>query len=80
MGQAKRRGPLEDRIAQAQARAEREEEERLEAQRQRQIEREAAIAALPPEKRAEALISNRRGAFPLSLAMLALGIQPLRMR
>jgi len=70
MGEAKRRGTREQRIAQAIERR-RQEDARLHERHQREeAERRARIAALPPQERKEALMVSSRGPSMLQLAAM----------
>lgn len=77
MGQAKRRGTFEERLAQSAETKKRRQEEADERECQRQEERARRIAAMPPEQRREELVWGRRPRTPLAL-LAALSLIPSR--
>jgi hypothetical protein len=59
MGQAKRRGTREQRIAQAIERKQLEDAAFREEYQRREAERRAELAAMPPEERKQVILSER---------------------
>lgn len=80
MGEAKRRGTLQDRIAQAAERKRLEDAARHEKYLQVEAERRAKLAALPPEKRKEIILgsSRSRSRGLMLAAAMALALPPMR--
>ena len=78
MGEARRRGTLEQRIAQAIERQKIEDAAAHERYRQDEAERLAKILALPPQERRQAILSRRTGPLSHHLALaLAAGLLAL---